>query len=111
MITNEQKKNTEEINFRKIMLLTLAVYVFLVLSFYFLAGDQLRLRVSRGSIEMPEADIGAAELSEGVVVEQLVRAPIQRLESVSVKWGTNYRRNAGTVTMELLRPSDGTVLM
>ncbi|MBR6209440.1 MAG: ABC transporter permease [Oscillospiraceae bacterium] len=111
MSTNGQKKNSEQINFRKIMLLTLAVYVFLVLSFYFLAGDQLRLRVSRGSIEMPEADIGAAELSEGVVVEQLFQAPIQRLESVSVKWGTNYRRNAGAVTMELLRPSDGTVLM
>ncbi|MBR4578736.1 MAG: ABC transporter permease [Oscillospiraceae bacterium] len=111
MSTNGQKKNSEQINFRKITLLTLAVYVFLVLSFYFLAGDQLRLRVSRGSIEMPEADTGAAELSEGVVVEQLFRAPIQRLESVSVKWGTNYRRNSGNVTMELLRPSDGTLLM
>ncbi len=100
-----------EVNIRKTVLLTLAVYILLVVSFYFLAGDQLRFRDTRGAVEMSEAEVGAAELTDGVVVEQTFLAPIQRLESVSVRWGTNYRQNAGEVRMELLRQDTGEVLM
>ncbi len=83
----------------------------LIVGFYFLAGDQLRYRASRGNVEMPPADSGAIELSNGVVVEQTFTARIQRLHSVSVQWGTFYRTNAGVVTIELLRVSDGRELM
>lgn len=91
--------------------MALAVYIVLTVSFYFLAGEQLRFRTSRGNIEMRVSDLAPAELAQGVTVEQVFHAEIQRLESVSVQWGTYYRPNAGTVTMALLRQWDGALLM
>ena len=103
--------NESGINFKKIGLSALAIYIALVIVFYFLAGDQLLYRNSRGSLTMPPSDAAAAELTQGVIIEQRFQAKIQRLESVSVQWGTYYRPNSGTVRMELLRVSDGNVLM
>ena len=60
---------------------------------------------------MPVADMGAAELVQGVTVEQSFTVDIQRLESVSVQWGAYYRANAGTVTMELCDLRSGAVLL
>lgn len=88
-----------------------AVYLLLIVSFYFLAGDQLRFRDSRGNLAMPAAEAGAAELCEGVSVDQHFRASIQRLERVSVQWGTAYRPNSGMVTISLFRPDTGELLM
>ena len=89
------------INLKKIGLMVLVIYWVLAVSFYFLAGDQLRYRESRGNLVMPDPEGGAVELIEGVLLEQHFTAAIQRLEAVSVMWGTCYRPNAGTVTMEL----------
>ena len=102
---------SDEINIKKIFLTVLAVYVALIVAFYFLAGEQLHYRESRGALEMPAADTGAAELAEGVTVEQFFHAKIQRMDRVSVQWGTYYRPNCGAVTMELARQQDGGVLM
>lgn len=104
-------KLPDEINLKRIFLATLAVYALLIVGFYYLAGAQLRYRESRGNLQLLPADAGAAELAQGVVVEQIFHAKIQRMESVSVQWGTYYRPNFGTVTMELLRQSDGELLM
>lgn len=104
-------RNESGINLKKVSLTVLAIYVLLVISFYFLAGEQLLYRNSRGSLTMPPSDAAAAELTQGVMVEQSFQAKIQRLERVSVQWGTYYRPNSGTVTIELLRVSDGASLM
>lgn len=103
-------RNGPEIDLKKICLITLAIYIALVAGFYFLAGEQLLYRESRGNLPMPASD-AAAELSRGVTVEQVFHAKIQRFETVSVQWGSYYRLNSGTVTVELILPSDGTVLM
>ncbi len=87
------------------------VYVAFVLAFYFLAGEQLKLRQSRGSVSMPVAETGTVELVQGAVVEQYFSAEIQRLESVSVAWGAYYRANGGTIVMELVDTVNGNVLM
>lgn len=89
----------------------MVVYASLIVSFYFLAEDQIRFRESRGNISLSTADASATELSQGMVVEQVFHAKIQRLESVSVQWGTYYRSNAGTITMELIRQDSGEQLM
>ena len=94
---------TQELNLKKIFFYVLLIYVAVIVSFYFLSGDQLRYRASRGSIQMLPSDSGTVELSEGVVVDQHFRAKIQRLESVSAKFSGYYRTRQGTVTMELLR--------
>ncbi|NCE65629.1 ABC transporter permease [Pseudoflavonifractor sp. 524-17] len=104
-------KENSFVDLKKIFLGVFAAYALLIVCFYFLTGEQLHLRESRGNLTMPAADAAAAELTQGVTVEQSFCAEIQRLESVSVQWGTYYRPNAGTVTMELVRQTDGTVLM
>ena len=86
-------------------------YVLFVLLFYFLAGDQLHLRESRGDLSLPTAESGTVELATGNVVEQIFTAKIQRLEKISVQWGTYYRPNTGTVVMELYDTRTNTMLM
>lgn len=76
-------------------------YLAAVLLFYFLAGEQLRLRESRGDIPSLPAEGATLELSAGNTVEQRFLARIQRLEEISIQWGCYYRRNAGTVQMQL----------
>lgn len=88
-----------------------AVYVILTVSFYFLAGDQLHLRQSRGNLELPAAEAGTVELSVGNVIEQQFTVEIQRLETIDIRWGTYYRPNAGTAVIELFDQRDGSVLM
>lgn len=102
---------SENAKVRKLTLILIAGYVFLVAAFYFLAGEQLHLRQSRGEVPMPTADSGTVELVAGSVVEQVFSAKIQRLERLEVQWGTYYRPNAGTVWMELVNLLDGTTLL
>lgn len=106
-----QKNRSFESNIRKSFCIIFAVYLLLIVSFYFLAGDQLRYRDSRGNTTMLAAETGAVELAEGVTVEQRFHAPIQRLERVSVQWGTYYRANEGILTIELLQAETGEELM
>lgn len=86
-------------------------YAALIVLFYFLAGEQLHLRESRGDMELPAADSGTLELVSGSTVEQSFTVEIQRLEQVDVQWGTYYRPNAGTVLLELVDLRDGNVLL
>ena len=96
-------KDKPQFDLKRVFALCFAVYVVLIIAFYFLAGDQLHFRQSRGEVTMPAAEAGTIELVQGTYVQQTFAAKIQRLESVSVQWGTYYRANAGTVTMALYR--------
>lgn len=86
-------------------------YAALIILFYFLAGEQLHLRQSRGNRELSAADSGTVELTAGSVVEQSFITTIQRLEQIDVQWGTYYRPNAGTVLLELMDLRDSSVLL
>ena len=97
------RKSVEEFNIKKFFCVILVVYALLIISFFFLAGDQLLFRISRGNIEMPPAEAGTPELAAGTVVEQRFISRIQRIESIGVQWGTSYRENIGTVTMGLFQ--------
>ena len=96
-------KDKPHFDLKRVFALCFAVYAVLIIAFYFLAGDQLHFRRSRGEVTMPAAEAGTIELVQGTYVQQTFAAKIQRLESVSVQWGTYYRANAGTVTMALYR--------
>ncbi len=106
-----KKWSEPALNIQKVCLITLAVYMVLTVAFYFLAGEQLLYRTSRGNLSAFAAESGTVELVQGAVVEQVFTAKIQRLESVSVQWGTYYRPNAGTATMELWRTDSGQLLL
>ena len=96
-------KDKPHFDLKRVFALCFAVYAVLIIAFYFLAGDQLHFRRSRGEVTMPAAEAGTIELVQDTYVQQTFTAKIQRLESVSVQWGTYYRANAGTVTMALFR--------
>lgn len=100
-----------KLNIKKLSVLLVVCYLFLAAAFYYLAGYQLHFRQSRGTLEMPVAEAGTVELVQGAVVEQTFSAEIQRLQSISIQWGTYYRANAGTVTVELYDLRDNSLLM
>lgn len=109
MSTN-QKLNLRQINTGRLCAVLIAVYLFLVVAFYFLAGDQLHYRASPGELTLPTAEAGTVELAQGALVEQTFSAKIQRLECISVQWGTYYRPNTGTAVMELYDAQSGELL-
>lgn len=96
-------KDKQHFDLKRVFALCFAVYAVLIIAFYFLAGDQLHFRRSRGEVTMPAAEAGTIELVQDTYVQQTFTAKIQRLESVSVQWGTYYRANTGAVTMALYR--------
>ena len=96
-----RKNSTTVPLLRRLAVGLVLTYAVLIVLFYYLAGEQLHLRKSRGDIDLPSAECGTIELCQGAMVEQEFAAKIQRLESVSVQWGTYYRPNTGTVTLEL----------
>lgn len=100
-----------DINVPKALLLLSAAYVLVVFLFYWLAGDQLHFRQSRGNYAQPLSESGTVELCQGAVVEQVFTVKIQRLQSVSVLWGTYYRPNSGTVCIELYSLADESLIM
>ena len=109
MSTNRNSKS-KHIKTGKLCAALMAVYLLLVVAFYFLAGEQLHFRASRGELALPAAEAGTVELAQGTLIEQTFSAKIQRLESVSVQWGTYYRPNTGTAVMELYDTQSGALL-
>lgn len=94
----------------KICFFSLLIYSFLVLSFYFLTGEQLHLRESRANIVAVQPEAAVIELAEGNYVEQHFSTRIQRIEQISLPWSTFFRDNSGTVTVELLELNGGCIL-
>lgn len=95
----------------RLALILIIGYAVAVVLFYFLSGEQLHLRQSRGNVALPVADSGTVELAAGSVVEQRFTTEIQRLERIDIQWGTYYRPNAGTVLAELVDLRSGAVLL
>lgn len=88
---------------KKIYICVFAIFVGLLVSFYFLAGDELKYRDSRYCIPMIEdKDASTSELTEGVVIEQRFINLVNRLKSVSFECTTHYRENDGYLTVVLL---------
>ena len=106
-----QDKENHMVLLRRLTLSLVIGYLAAVILFYFLAGEQLHLRESRGNYPLPEADSGTVELVSGSVVEQQFFAEIQRLEQIDIQWGTYYRPNAGTALVELVDLRSGAVLL
>ena len=107
----DQKGINATIDLKKIGIFLFVGYIIFVLAFYYLAGDQLHFRQSRGDIVLPVPNGGTIELFQGNVVEQRFSVEIQRLYSVSVQCGTSYRTNSGTVSVELVDARSNEILM
>ncbi len=108
---NNEEGISDRINLKKICAVILVCYAALAVAFYFLTGEQLHFRVSRGTIAMPTANYGTVELVPGAKVEEVFTPKIQRLEQVSVTWGTYGRKDKGTVLVELYKKADMKLLL
>ena len=56
--------------FRRLAMVLLIGYLVAVVLFYFLAGEQLHLRESRGNMDILPPESGTIELTAGCIVEQ-----------------------------------------
>lgn len=101
----------DQINIRKISAVILAVYAVLAVSFYFLAGEQLRFRDSRGNLKMPVPNFGTVEMTKDAKIEQMFNPKIQQLKQISITWGTYGRKNKGFVFVELYNQSNNILIM
>ena len=90
---------------KKIYLIVLIVYVALVTSFYFLAGEQLWYKQSTESSKMAEADSITREINENQYLTQIVNCPVDRLESVELVFTKNYQEGSGNVVFNLFSGS------
>lgn len=106
-----QREASSAASLRRLALGLVLAYAAAIILFYFLAGEQLHLRQSRGNVVLPAADSGTVELAAGSIVEQRFFTEIQRLERIDIQWGTYYRANAGTVLVELVDLRTGGVLL
>lgn len=109
--TAKQNDKTGTDAIKRFSVIFLVAYVILVIAFYFVTGDKLRFRDSRGNVEMPPASVGTLEMVAGNVVEQQFTTQIQLLEKISIQWGTYERQNSGKVSVKLIKQSTGEVLL
>lgn len=107
----QQEQTQPKTILRRLAGVLLIGYLAAVILFYFLAGEQLHLRESRGNIDLLPAESGTVELTAGNMVEQRFTTEVQRLEQVSVQWGTYYRQNAGTVQIQLWDAENNQLLL
>lgn len=90
---------------KKIYLIVLAIYVALVTSFYFLAGEQLWYKKSTAHSQMQEADMITEEINKKQYLSQIVNCPVDRLESMELVFTKNYQEGSGDVTFYLFSGS------
>lgn len=96
---------------KRIFIGVFVAYVVCMLLYFVLTGEQLRYKNSDGNVDAAAPTGAVVELSGDSVVTQDFTMEIEILEEISVVWGTYYRENTGTVTMELLRTDTGEVLV
>lgn len=102
IFTSYRKDNDVDYKkFKKICCLIFMSYFFLLGTLFFLMGEQLHIRNSRGSTSATLADSATLELVRGNLVEQHFTTEIHRFQSISVQWGNYYRENRGIAVLEL----------
>ena len=86
---------------RKIYIIILAVYVALVTSFYFLAGDQLRYTESSEKTKMYSADSITEEINKDNSFTQTVKYNSDRIESFEFVFTKNYQEGKGKLNITI----------
>lgn len=109
--TNKKEPSSIDPILKKVAAVCVVGYLLMAVLFPLLTGDQLYMKQSDGCMSMPKAQSGTVELYAGNCIDQHFTTRIQRLETVSLQWGTYYRTNAGTVIMELYNMNTEQVLL
>ena len=88
-------------NLKKIFISIALIYTALVVSFYFLGGDQIRYRASRGNIEMPDANAVTDEIIAGKIITQDFVNQIEHIEKMEIVFTKFYRDASGIISVSL----------
>lgn len=86
---------------KKIYGAVFVVFVGLLISFYFLAGDQLKYRDSRSNIYITNPNSTTSEVVRGTEINQYFINRIDRLKRIEIECTTYYRQNNGYVYLYL----------
>ncbi|MBQ2509426.1 MAG: hypothetical protein II529_01250, partial [Erysipelotrichaceae bacterium] len=73
-------------NLKKVFIIAFLIYTVFSVSFYFLGGDQLKYRSSRGNIAMPEADFATDEIIAGTTLTQPFVNRVEDIDELSVSF-------------------------
>jgi len=87
---------------KKIYLIVMAIYVALVTSFYFIAGDQLWYTEADEKIKMLDANGITPEVNKETRICQTFTSTIDRIERVELVFTKGYQEGFGRVTIVLL---------
>lgn len=94
----------------KISAVTLAIYFVLCTSLYYLMGEQLHIRESRGNLSFLTQELYSLELTKNNYVEQKFESSIEQITSFSVSMGTYGRENNADIAIELYDETDSKLL-
>ena len=98
----KSKYVAENPNMKKIAIFFAISYCLFAILLYFLMGEQLHYRDSRGNILPEVANAATIELVQGTRVEQIFQTKIQIIEQLDIQWGTFGRKNKCTNIVELI---------
>ena len=84
---------------KKIYLIVIAIYVALVTSFYFIAGEQLWYTESSEKIKMLEADGITDELNKQTRISQTFTSTIDKIDQIELVFTKGYQEGFGKVTI------------
>lgn len=87
---------------KKIYVAIIAIYVAVVTSFYFIAGEQLWYKESTKNIKMVDADSISEEIVKGIIIEQSFNNTVDKIESLAIVFTKNYQEGKGYLTIDLL---------
>lgn len=89
-------------NLKKVFTIAFLVYAVFAVSFYFLAGDQLKYKVAKDNIDFIEADSVSPEIVRGVTVTQDFVNTVDNIEQISLVFTKLYREGKGLLTIDVL---------
>ena len=87
---------------KKIFISVIAIYTTLVVSFYFVAGDELRFKESANNIQMKEADSVTEEITDKIWIEQNFINPVDVINSIELVFTKFYKQINGKLIIELI---------
>ena len=88
-------------NLKKVFIIAFLVYAAFAVSFYFLAGDQLKYKVSKDNIAMLDADSISPEVIRGVTISQDFTNTVDNIEQIALVFTKLYRDGNGLLTVDL----------
>lgn len=106
-----KSQTNKTVHLFRVCLVLMICYLGLSGIFYVLMGEQLHVRASNESRALPTAQAGTTEMVPGAQVVDEFTLNLQRLNSISVQWGTFYRQNKGEVTVKLISVSTEELLL